>query len=142
MVDSSWGGGGGGGVTGFKVSTTEVLDISSNQWNSAPPTPNPWSGMRSAIIGDMCYFMGGFDSAGATEKVYSVSLPALVSQTTSTSSTPRPMWTTISTLRHTLHAPLSIGGELLAVGGANNGNIVSDIHHYVPETNKWVVDLQ
>ena len=131
----------GGGVTGSnKLSTTEVLDMSSNQWNSAPPTPNPCSEMRSAIIGDMCYFMGGFHSAGnATETVYSVSLPALVSQTTSTSSTPHPMWKTISTLGHTLCSPLSIGGELLVVGGVKNGKDVSDIRHYVPETNKWVV---
>ena len=130
-----------GGMTGSNtVSTIEVLHISSNQWNSALPTPNPWTQMRSAIIGDMCYFMGGFDSAGpATKMVYSVSLPALVSQTTSTSSTPRPMWKTISTLGHTLCAPLSIGGELLAVGGDKNGKTVSDIRHYVPETNQWVV---
>ena len=130
-----------GGVIGFnKVSTTEVLDISSNQWNSAPSAPNPWTQMRSVIIGDMCYFMGGFDFAGsATEMVYSMSLPALVSQTTSTSSTPHPMWKTISTLGHTFSAPLSIGGELLAVGGKKNGKEVSDIHHYLPETNEWVV---
>ena len=129
-----------GGMTGpNRVSTTEVLDISSNQWNSAPPTPKPWSEMRSAIIGDMCYFMGGFDSADVTEMVYSVSLPALVSQSTSTRSTPHPMWKTISTLRHRICAPLSIGGELLAVGGDKNGKTVSDIHHYVPETNKWVI---
>ena len=132
-----------GGVTGSKVSTTEVLDISSNQWNSAPSAPNPWSEMRSAIIGDMCYFMGGYyyDGLGGhpTEMVYSVSLPALVSQTTSTSSTPHPMWKTISTLGHSFSAPLSIGGELLAVGGLQNGKGVSDIHHYLPETNEWVV---
>ena len=130
-----------GGVTGSnRVSTTEVLDISSNQWNSAPPTPNPWSEMKSAIIGDMCYFMGGFDSAsGATERVYSVSLLALVSRTTSTSSTPHPIWKTICTLPHTFSAPLSIGGELLAVGGGQNSISFAHIHHYVPETNKWVV---
>ena len=130
-----------GGVTGpNKVSTTEVLDISSNQWNSAPSAPNPWSEMRSAIIGDMCYFMGGYYYDGRPiEMVYSVSLPALVSQTTSTSSTPHPMWKTISTLGHILCAPLSIGGELLAVGGRKNGKDVSDIRHYVRETNKWVV---
>ena len=130
-----------GGVTGSnKVSTTVVLDISSNQWNSAPSAPNPWSEMRSAIIGDMCYFMGGYYYDGRPiEMVYSVSLPALVSQTTSTSSTPHPMWKTISTLGHSLCAPLSIGGELLAVGGRKNGKDVSDIRHYVRETNKWVV---
>ena len=130
-----------GGSTGFsKISTIEVLDIPSNQWNSAPPAPTPWSEMRSAIIGDMCYFMGGYDyTDGAIEMVYSVSLPSLVSQTTSTRSTHYPMWKTISTLEHTLSVPLSIGGELLAVGGEKNGKRVSDIHHYLPETNEWVV---
>ena len=128
-----------GGMTGSnRVSTIEVLDISSNQWNRALPTPNPWSEMKSAIIGDMCYFMGGYFGR-PTEMVYSVSLPALVSQTTSTSTTPHPMWKTISTLGHTFSAPLSIGGELLAVGGDKNGKTVSDVRHYVPETNEWVV---
>ena len=133
-----------GGMTGSnKASTIEVLDISSNQWYTAPPTPIPWSEMRSAIIGDMCYFMGGYGYYGLgrhpTEMVYSVSLPTLVPQTISTSCTPHPTWKTISTLGHTLSAPLSIGGELLAVGGKKNSKTVSDIRHYVPETNKWVV---
>ena len=128
-----------GGRTVLKnISTVEVLDIPSNQWKSALPTPSPWCEMRFAIIGDMCYFMGGY-TGPATEMVYSVSLPALVSQTTSTRSTPHPMWKTISTLGHTLRAPLTIGGKLLAVGGKENGKAVSDIHQYLPETNEWVV---
>ena len=51
-----------GGWTGdHGLSTVEVLDVASNQWYSAPSTPAPWNSMKSAILGDMWYLMGGSD---------------------------------------------------------------------------------
>ena len=51
---------GGRGDGGADLSSVEVLNTDTKQWSAGPPTPAPWSYMRSAIVGDVCYFMGGY----------------------------------------------------------------------------------
>ena len=53
-----------------------------------------------------------------------------LSQSTSISSTPHPLWKTMSTLGHKNYNPFCIVGELVVVGGDKNGKAMSDIHHY------------
>ena len=129
----------GGYSGGHLVSTVEVLNVDSNQWHSAPSTPTLWSDMKTVVIGDTWYLMGGHTN-GDDDQVYSVSLPALISQNNCRDS-PYQVWNAISGLRHRWCSPLSVGGELLAVGGKSvkNRSAVSAIHHYVHETGKWVV---
>ena len=55
-----------------------------------------------------------------------------LSQSTSISSTPHPMWKTMFTLGHKNSNLFCIGGELVVVGGDKNGKAVFDIHHYLP----------
>ena len=79
---------GGEGDGGRLLSSVEVLNTDSKQWYAGPPTPTGWCSMRTAVVGDVCYFMGGctgepgafVDTATATDKVFSVSLSALTSQ--------------------------------------------------------------
>ncbi len=61
-----------GGVAGVEcLSCVEVLNTDSKQWYAGPPTPTPWDSMKTAVVGDMGYFMGGWDSTGSTmKKVY------------------------------------------------------------------------
>ena len=63
----------------------------------------------------------------------------IVSQSTLISRTPHPMWTTMSTLGHKNSNHFCIGGELVVVGRDKNGKVMSDIHHYLPETNEFGV---
>ena len=66
-----------GGVAGRNV---EVMNIDNQQWFAGPPTPTPWYRMRTATVGDVCYFMGGYTSTvffSDVNIVYSVSLSAL-----------------------------------------------------------------
>lgn len=125
-----------------EVTTVEVLDISSNQWFSAASAPATWSGMKSVIVEDVMYVMGGY-ADGPTEKVFSVSLPALASQisSTSSSSTPHDMWKTVSTLGHRHSSPLCLAGSLLALGGSSNKTfkVLPTIHRFLPDTEEWVV---
>jgi N-acetylneuraminic acid mutarotase len=137
-VAGGWGGGG-------RLSSVEVLNINSKQWYAGPPTPTPWSSMKTAIVGDTCYYMGGFtgESCVPTAEVYSVSLPALVSQLHSQDSRERgkqhQIWKEISGLQTTRSTPLSISGSLLAVGGEDkDGHAVTTIHLYQPDTEEWV----
>ena len=77
---------GGCGDGGRLLSSVEVLNTDSKQWYAGPPTPTGWACMRTAVVGDVCYFMGGHTGEPgtfgdtATDKVFSVSLSALTSQ--------------------------------------------------------------
>ncbi len=128
-----------GGYHGYCLQTVEVLDVTNMQWSTGPSTPTPWRMVKSTTIGDAWYLMGG-----AWEKVwqnnpdvYSVSLEALVSHSSSDSSN---IWNKLPSLNCTLSCPLNIGGSLLAVGGKDmtSGKSVFTIQRYVPETNTWV----
>ena len=132
----------GGWTAGASLSSVvEVMNTNSKQWYAGPPTQTPWSYMRTAVVGDTCYFMGGIISEYSTDKVYTVSLSFLTSGLTSKE--PRknksPMWSEISGLHLTDSTPLSISGSLLAVGGRNKDRIVmTAIHLYQPDAGKWV----
>ena len=131
----------GGWTEGARVSSVEVMNTNSKQWYAGPPTPTPWSCMRTAVVDDTCYFMGGIISRASTDKVYTVSLSALTSGLTSKE--PRknksPKWSEVSGLQLTDSTPLSISGSLLAVGGRNKDRkAVTAIHLYQPGTGKWV----
>ena len=128
-------GGYGAGVT---LSSVEVMNIETKQWYTGHPTSLAWGEMKTAIVGDMCYFMGGDIEGYYTTKVYSVSLPALISQLNSDSSAKdTQMWKELPQLPVTRAAPLSIDGSLLAVGGRDKVN-TSALHLYQPDAGQWV----
>ena len=127
-----------GGYRRGYLSTVEILDIDNKQWSTGPSTPIPWYSMKSIIIGDTWYLMGGGHSYGTyTTDVCSVSLEALVSHSASDSSK---IWNTIAPLNSDSSSPLSLGRSLLALGGRDIKKKcpVSTIQRYVPETNTWV----
>ncbi len=119
--------------------SVEILDVSNMQWSTGPSTPTPWVAMKSTTIADTWYFMGGECKylLQNSPDVYSVSLEALVSNSSSDSSN---IWNKLPSLNCTRSCPLNIGGSLLAVGGwaMNSKKSVSTIQRYVPETNTWV----
>ena len=126
-----------GGMSDRNKASVEVLDISSNQWYRAPSTPGPWRSMKSAVVGDTWYLMGGFDNE-RTDKVYVVSLSVLISHINNTS---EKIWKTISSLGLYCSTPVCIGESLLAVGGKKSqlfGEIDSTILHFIPDRNdEW-----
>ena len=131
---------GGRSGDGTCLSTVEVINIDTKQWYTGTPTPTAFTHMKTAIVGDLWYLMGGHDDNDrATDIVYSVSLPVLISQVNSTQRDPQ-IWKCISGLGLYYSTPLSISGSLLAVGGEIMGKreVVTTIHHYQPETEEWV----
>ncbi len=116
----------------------EILNVSNMQWSTGPSTPNPLRMMKSTTIGDTWYLMGG-ECVGVhwSPDVYSVSLEALVSHSSSDSSN---IWNKLPSLNCSQSCPLNIGGSLLAVGGEHITfwKPVSTIQRYVPQTNTWV----
>ena len=130
---------GGWGDGMVRLSSVDVMNTDTKQWFAGPPTPTPWSSMKTASVGDTCYFMGG-----SIEIAYSVSLPALISQLWSLESRGEneqqlvQIWKEIPRLQTVHSSPISIGGSLLAVGGADKGNEVTTIQLYQPDTEEWV----
>ena len=121
------------------LSSVNVMNTSSKQWHTVSTAP-AMACMWTAVVGDICYFMGGFDNNGNTDVVYSVSLPALLSQVNSKGEKDPQIWKRISGLGLYCSTPLSIGGSLLALGGKDmkDERPVTAIHHYRPETGEWV----
>ncbi len=128
-----------GGFHGVCLQTSvEVLDVSNMQWSTGPSTPTPWYMMKSTTIADTWYLMGGVCEKRLCDSpdVYSVSLEALVSHSSSDSSN---IWNKLPSLNCTRSCPLNIGGSLLAVGGSDMKRWkVSTIQRYVSKTNTWV----
>ncbi len=128
-----------GGYHGVRLQAcVEVLDVPNKQWSTGPSTPSPLIKMKSTTIGDTWYLMGGECEKlwQSSPDVYSVSLEALVSHSSSHSSN---IWNKLPPLNCTQSCPLNIGGSLLAVGGVDmkSEKSVSTIQHYVRETNTW-----
>ena len=125
------------------VSCVEVLNTESKQWYAGPSTLIPWYGMKTAVVGDIGYFMGGCNIIGCAsiKTVYSVCISTLISQITSkaSSGTDREIWKEIPGLQLIYSTPLSFSGSLLAVGGWDKDrNATTAIHRYQPDTGEWV----
>ena len=129
---------GGVGPTGFSLSSVEILNTDSKRWYAGSRTPIPSAEMKTAILGDTCYFMGGvIEGASDTNEVYSVSLPALISQLNSDSSASDTQpWKELPPLPVTRAAPVSTSGTLLAIGGREKD--CKAVRLYQPDTEKWV----
>ena len=65
-----------GGYARQFLSCVEVLNTESRQWHVGRQTPIPSSCMKTAVVEDVAYFMGGFDGEySETSRVLCVSLP-------------------------------------------------------------------
>ena len=122
-----------------RISSVEVLDVASRRWYIAQSLPNPRSVLKSTLIGNTLYLMGGFDHTGIpTKTVHHVDLNELVAKALSNLDTPT-LWQTLQEVPLVRSAPLSIGRSLLAVGGRDDKyNPSSPIHLYQPDTRRWV----
>ncbi len=123
-----------------RTSSVEVMDVASRRWYIAQSLPNPRSDLKSTLIGNTLYLMGGFDHTGTvTKTVHHVDLTELVAKAHSNLDTPT-LWQTLQEVPLMLSAPLSIGRSLLAAGGRDDrrANSSSSIHLYQPDTRRWV----
>ncbi|XP_064407279.1 uncharacterized protein LOC135352075 isoform X4 [Halichondria panicea] len=119
-------------------SSVEVLDVASRRWYIAQSLPNPRSVLKSTLIGNTLYLMGGWDHTSSTKTVHHVDLNELIAKTLSNLDTPT-LWQTLQEVPLVRSASLSIGRSLLAVGGHDDRyHPSSSIHLYQPDTRRWV----
>lgn len=135
-----------GGKSGVHtlLSSVDVMNIDSMQWQSvAAPAPTAVAYMWTAVVGDLCYFMGGKDDDQDTNYGYGLSMPALISALDSKTSEEKcrsRIWDKIPGPGLYSSCPCSIRGSLLALGGwdMESGKAVTSIHRYQPLTRDWV----
>ena len=132
--------GGYGGKT--YLSRVEILDTDSTQWYHAASLPQPLFSTLPAIVGNMCYLLGGYTEGSApSNKVFSVCLNDLISQAVSrpasASAPPTPSpWQSLPDTPLNRSTALAFNGALLGFGGDWMGSRA--IYHYQPSSRSWV----
>ncbi len=129
----------GGSRYGYASQRVDILDTDNNQWFVGPSIPVPWDNMKSTVIEECWYLMGGWYGSGEEVlDVYRVPLDDLVANCTSSNSK---VWNKLTpSLNFAFSAPLGVKGSLLSVGGKDLQTMLptSAIWRYVPETSTWI----
>ena len=116
----------------------DILNTRNQQWHTAPPMPRGWSDMKTATIGDMWYLMGGY-TVSHTDKMYTVFLPALLSQLLNPRRSDNgQVWNELMGPGTTRSAPLVISESLFAIGGGRDSECTSSIQLYQQDTKTWL----
>ena len=129
---------GGLGVGGY-LDDVEILDTTARhrQWYSTAPLPLKCDRMRSAVVQDNWYLIGGFEADSRIRTMFSASLPKLISSAVSQESTE---WNLLPDTPLGRCTVVALNRSLLEVGGRSDSNAKysSIIYHYQPESEKWV----
>ncbi len=142
--------GGGDKIMNECFSRVEILDTTeSRQWYHAASLPQPLMCALPAIIGNMCYLLGGYTEEDiqcqvhivSSKKVFSVCLDELISeaisQSASATPTPSPWWPLPDTPLEK-STGLAFKGGLLAVGGTmGTSSSPSCSYYYQPTSRSW-----
>ena len=126
----------GGESESNKLDTMEVMDILTLVWSTAASLPHPYSWASATICGDQLYMLGGFDMSGFRKKLaLTCSLTKLLPPCRET--LPDSVWHRIIDVPVYLSTCAAVNGELVAVGGWDEGKCTSAIHKYNPTANSW-----
>ena len=120
------------------LSRVEVLDTESRQWYHTVSLPQPYAQAPPAIIGNMCYLLGGYTKGRIpSKKAFCVCLEDLISYTGTHRPHPIPSpWQSLPDTPLTRSTALAFRGALLAIGGGYLGNCA--IYIYRPSTERWM----
>lgn len=122
--------------------SVEILNTETKQWYTAPPLPLPLVDMKTALVEDVCYFMGdyeGGEESRPSDQVFSMSVQDLLLHIDTNDACQYDICEEITALPSKGSSPLSFGGSLFAVGGLDkDNNTVDSIYHYQAPTKEWV----
>ena len=118
-----------------KISSTELFDSNHGQWYKCSDIPQPHDEIKSVIVDNILYLLGGFD------KDYKRS-PTVFTAPLDTLSTHQLKWNTHQDTPWRDSAPVSVNGtHLLIVGGhkhiRSQGTFTSDIHKLNKVSHSW-----
>ena len=113
------------------LSSTELFDSNNGQWYKCSDLPQPHSELKSVIVDNILYLLGGVNKNGYNSSaVFTAPLDTL--------STHQLEWSTYQDAPWVRPAPVSINGtHLLIVGGYKDHKYTSDIHKLNKVSNSW-----
>ena len=126
---------GGDDDSGKKLSSTELFDSNNGQWYKCSDIPQPYDMLKSVIVDNILYLLGGFgEDVGFSPVVFTAPLDTL--------STHQLKWNTHQDTPWYYSAPVSINGtHLLIVGGymciGGKNTYTSDIHKLNKVSHSW-----
>ncbi len=145
----------GGMCNGYCIEAVEVLDTSSSgYWMSVSPTPIAWTAMRSVVVEDTWFLLGGqtAENKGAS-KLFSVSVTSLLTHASNKYSEARAishseayeqeLWAVSEGFGYELATPVCVGGFLCAVGGLRGNSLTNDntgscgMYRFCPFSKTW-----
>ena len=127
-------GGGTGPILSHTISPMEVMDTKTLVWSTVASLPHPYYKVSGSICGDQLYMLVGWYDKCLTESVLTCSLTELLQSSSSSSS----IWHRVADVPAYHSTCAAVNGELLAVGGCDEGHKpTAAIHKYNPTTNSW-----
>ena len=119
------------------LSSTEVLDSSTNQWFSCADLPQPHVFLQSAVVDNSLYLLGGANQDGASPLVFAASLDTL--------SQHKLNWRAMQETTWCFSSVVSVHNQLLVIGGRRSKMDVlhtSNIYKLNKVTGAWEVISQ
>ena len=115
------------------LDSVEVYDGNTGQWATAQPLPQPSWFMKSAVLNESWYLLGGYEQ---DEEVYFASLDLLIaSYEASEALEASSVWSKLPDVPSMYSSIAVIGNRLISMGGFPPN---SDIHTYSPYTRSWM----
>ncbi len=114
------------------LSTVEALNLQDNQWHKMKDAKIQFYSMKSVILDDTWYLMGGYHGHTISHDVFKVNLERLVSGEGSDA------WINLCKTRCFHASPVLMNGDLLAVGGRTSAYKSEDtIYIYDKDKDSW-----
>ena len=114
-----------------RLPSTELFDSNNGQWYKCSDLPQPQSELKSMIIDNILYILGGYNKDGFPS-------PAVFTATLDTLSRHQLKWNTHQDTPCCFSAPVSVNGtDLLIVGGFKEDIFTSDIHRLNKISHSW-----
>jgi len=125
-----------------KVETdkVEVFKGDTCQWFTKAPLPDPHSYLQSTIVGNFCYFLGGykvFKERVRSKSVWCVTLEDLF-DTTSPKYQEPDLWQSLPDCPTMIPASANLGGALVAIGGIAGINTCNTVYAFSRSKQSWV----
>ena len=114
-----------------RLSSTELFDSNNGQWYKCGDLPQPQSDLKSEIINNILYILGGYNKDG-------FSSPAAFTASLDTLSRHQLKWNTQQDTPCCFSVPISVNStHLLIVGGFKEDIFTSDIHKLNKVNHSW-----
>ena len=115
---------------GKTLSSTELFDSNNGQWHKCSDIPQPYSWLKSVIVDNILYVLGGYTDYDFSTAVFTAPLDTL--------STHKLKWNTHQDTPWCTPTPVSVNDtHLLIVGGYKDGKYTSDIHKLNKTNHSW-----